>query len=109
MICLIRPPCIESFRFSTTTATMPLGLAYVAGSLEAAGNKVHIVDAVAEAPRKHTRYIRGFLVGLGLKEIVQRIPEDSTLVGITVIFTHEWPAIVQLIRLIKAWRLMRNS
>lgn len=104
MICLIRPPCVESFRFSTTTATMPLGLAYVAGSLEAAGNKVHIVDAVAEAPRKHTRYIRGFLVGLGLKEIVQRIPEDSTLVGITVIFTHEWPAVVQLIRLIKAKR-----
>ncbi|MSO92263.1 MAG: B12-binding domain-containing radical SAM protein [Rhodospirillales bacterium] len=83
---------------------MPLGLAYIAAALEAAGRKVHIVDAVATAPKKHTRYIRGFLVGLRFDEIAARIPADCTVAGLSVIFTHEWPAIVQLIKAIKARR-----
>lgn len=104
MICLIRPPCVESFRFSTTTAAMPLGLAYVAAALEAAGHEVAIVDAVASAPKKHTKYIRGFLVGLRFDEIAARIPDAARVVGISVIFTHEWPGIVQLVKAIKARR-----
>ena len=104
MICLLRPPCVESFRFSTTTAAMPIGLAYIAGSLEKAGHQVHIVDAVAEAPRTHTRYIRGFLVGLWGDDLVRKIPDKATLIGISVVFTHEWPAVAHLTRLIKAAR-----
>jgi radical SAM superfamily enzyme YgiQ (UPF0313 family) len=36
-----------------------------------------------------------------LDEIASRIPDDSAVVGITVIFTHEWPAVVRLVQLIK--------
>lgn len=100
-VCLIRPPAVETFRFSSLSITPPLGLAYVAGALEAAGQPVQVLDAVAEAPTKQTRYFRGYLVGLGFDELAARIPADSKVVGITALFTHEWPAMVQLIEAIK--------
>ncbi len=104
MICLVRPPATESFRFATTSLALPLGLAYVAGALEESGRKVHVVDAVGEGPTVRTRYVKGYLVGLPLEEVAARIPDDTDLVGISVIFTHEWPAAVHLVDLIKARR-----
>lgn len=103
-VCLIRPPAVESLRLSTSSVTPPLGLAYVAGALEAAGHEVHVIDAVGAEPGIFTRYIKGFLIGLELDEIVARIPRDADLVGITVGFTHEWPAVVRLIERIKLAR-----
>ena len=103
-ICLIRPPAVESFRFATTSTTLPLGLAYIAAALEKHKRKVTVVDAVGEAPDNRTRYYKGYLLGLDLGEIVARIPPETALVGITVVFTHEWPVVVQLVELIKAAR-----
>ena len=100
-VCLVRPPAVETFRFSSLSITPPLGLAYVAGAIERAGHQVEIVDAVVGAPERQTRYFRGYLVGLGFEEIAARIPADSKVIGITALFTHEWPAIVQLIDHIK--------
>src|SRR5262245_3189548 len=101
MICLIRPPAVEWLRFSNTSITLPLGLAYIAGALEASGRQVRVSDAVGEAPRKLTRYYKGHLIGLTAEEIVARIPVDADWLGITCIFTHEWPFVVRLIDLIK--------
>ncbi|GMV38712.1 MAG: hypothetical protein AMXMBFR64_04280 [Myxococcales bacterium] len=101
-VCLVRPPAVESFRFVTTTITLPLGLAYIAAALEEAGRPVHLLDSVAEDPKGRTRYFKGVLVGLPLEAIAARVPAESCIVGITVVFTHEWPAVVRLIELIKA-------
>lgn len=101
-ITLIKPPAVECFRFATTSITPPLGLAYIAGALEKAGYHPHVIDAVAQAPATHRRYIRGYLVGLPFDDIVARIPFDARIVGISAIFTHEWPAIAQLAKLIRA-------
>lgn len=101
MITLIRPPAIDVLRFATTSVSPPIGLAYIAGSLEAAGHRVKIVDAVAENPAQTTRSFKGFLMGLRIEEIVERIDDQTELIGISTIFTHEWPIVVQLIRLIK--------
>ena len=98
---LIRPPAVESFRFATTSITLPIGLAYISSSLKEYGFKVEILDAVGEAPKNRTSYYKGYLVGLDLKEIVEKINPNSKCVGISVIFTHEWPAVVKLISLIK--------
>ena len=98
---LIRPPAVESFRFATTSITLPIGLAYISSSLKELGFKVEILDAVGEAPKNRTGYYKGYLVGLDLKEIVEKINPNSKCVGISVIFTHEWPAVVKLISLIK--------
>jgi anaerobic magnesium-protoporphyrin IX monomethyl ester cyclase len=100
-ICLVRAPTVETFRFATTSITPPLGLAYIAGALEATGEQVQIVDAVAEAPDTFVRYFKGYLLGLPFDEIAARIAADTKLIGISVIFTHEWPAAIQLVNAIK--------
>ncbi len=103
-ICLVRPPAVETFRFATTSISLPLGLAYVAAALEASGREVTVVDAVGEAPTSTSRYFKGYLVGLPLAALVERIPRDAGLIGITVVFTHEWPAVVRLVALIRRQR-----
>lgn len=104
MFCLIRPPGVETFRIGTLTIAPPLGAAYIAAAVEASGRPVSVIDAVAEAPRTHTAYFRGYLIGLRLEEIVRRIPAEAAVVGITCIFTHEWPLTARLIALIKRAR-----
>ncbi len=100
-ILLIRPPAVESFRFATTSITLPIGLAYLSSSLKGKKLKVEILDAVGEAPKNRTGYYKGYLVGLGLKEIVEKINPNTLAIGISIIFTHEWPAAVKLLSLIK--------
>lgn len=100
--CLIRPPATESFRFTTTMVTPPLGLAYIGGALKRAGHPFTVIDTVAEAPTTHTKYLRGYLVGLRFDRILERIPADADVVGITAVFTHEWPTVVVLIEKIRA-------
>ena len=83
---------------------MPLGLAYLAGSLEAEGIDYSVLDAVALAPTTMRRYHKGYLVGLPLEQIPSQIPSDATLLGVSVTFTHEWPAAACLIDLIREAR-----
>lgn len=104
MVVLIRPPSVEAIRLATTTIQLPLGLAYVAAALEQAGEAVTVLDAVALAPDLATQYLEGFLVGARLEDLVERIPADAGWVGVSVIFTHEWPAVVRLVELIKRRR-----
>src|SRR5437773_1207249 len=104
VVCLVRPPGVETFRIGTSTLVPPLGLAYIAGALEANGCRVHVIDALAEAPKTHTRYFQGYLVGLALADVAGRVPADARVVGIACMFTHEWPMVVHLVRLIKERR-----
>lgn len=101
IVCLIRPPAAEAFRFASSSITLPLGLAYIAGALRRGGFELNIVDAVGEGPDIRTRYCKGYLVGLRFEQIVEQISAETDIVGITVVFTHEWPAVVQLIDLIE--------
>jgi len=104
MICLIRPPAVESFRFSSGMIIPPLGLAYIAAALEHAGRRVCVLDAIAEGPTVRTRYCKGYLFGLRLDDLVARIPPQARAVGISVTFTYEWPAVVRLVEVIKRTR-----
>jgi radical SAM superfamily enzyme YgiQ (UPF0313 family) len=101
IVCLIRPPAAEAFRFSTASVTLPLGLAYISAALKRAGFAVHVIDAVGEAPGTRAGYCKGYLVGLRLEQIVERLPAHADIIGITVVFTHEWPMAVRLIDLIR--------
>ena len=59
--------------------TPPLGLAYVAGTLDAAGYDVSVIDAVGEAIEQSTPWGRDCaLIGLPPDEVVERIPGDGT-------------------------------
>ena len=101
MICLIRPPAVESFRFATTSITPPIGIAYIAAAIEESGRDVFVIDAVGKRPKIRVGYFKGYLVGMDLDEIVDHIPPESKIIGVTVVFTHEWPAVVRLVGLIK--------
>tara|TARA_B100000949_G_scaffold235415_1_gene258482 strand:+ start:1570 stop:3315 length:1746 start_codon:yes stop_codon:yes gene_type:complete len=98
---LVRLPSAECFRLATTSIALPLGLAYISGSLKHHGFKVDILDAVGEAPKKRTGYFKGYLIGLSLEEVVEKINPNTSAIGISVIFTHEWPVAVKLVSLIK--------
>lgn len=100
-ITLIRPPAVEAFRFATTSITLPLGLAYVASALKSKNFKVQIIDAVGNDPKNRVGYYKGYLVGESLSDIISKISISSKFIGITVVFTHEWPLVVKLIDLIK--------
>ena len=104
MLCLLRAPAVEAFRFSSASVALPLGLAYLAGTLEAEGIEFSVVDCVASAPTTKRRYHKGYLIGLPHEKILDRIPSDTTIVGLSIIFTHEWPAMVRLIDLIREAR-----
>ncbi len=100
-ITLIRPPAVEAFRFATTSITLPLGLAYIASSLRNKNIKVQVIDAVGDDPKNRIGYYKGYLVGSNIEDIVKKINIHSKFIGITVVFTHEWPLVVKLIDLIK--------
>ncbi len=100
-VCLVRAPAAETFRIASVTIAPPLGLAYIAGALEAAGERVAVVDAVTSAPDSVRRYHKGYLIGLSFDEIAARIPSGVEFIGMSVVFTHEWPSAVSLIDAIK--------
>ena len=100
-ITLLRPPAVESFRFATTSITLPLGLAYISSTLKKNNFKVQIIDSVGDNPKKRVGYYKGYLVGSELKEIVEKVNPNTKSIGISVVFTHEWPLVVKLIALLK--------
>ena len=101
---LIRPPSVVGRFALTLNATPPLSVAYLAGSLAAAGHTVQVIDAVGEAlAAMHPGYRPDIAVnGLSVAEIVARIRRDTELVGISCLFSHEWPLIRELIAAIAA-------
>ena len=101
---LIRPPSVVGRFALTLNATPPLSVAYLAGSLTAAGHEVQVIDAVGEAlEAMHVGYRPDIVVnGLSIPEIVERIRPDTGFIGISCLFSHEWPVIRELIRAIAA-------
>jgi anaerobic magnesium-protoporphyrin IX monomethyl ester cyclase len=103
-VTIVRPPAVAS-RFSYTVGLiLPIGTAYVAGALEEAGHRVGVIDAVGEAPLQRTPTSRPDLVqyGLTIAEIVDRIDPATTAIGISVMFSQQWPHVDELVRAIAA-------
>jgi len=105
-VALIRPPIVQlPMSLSCYGATLPIGLAYIAAALESQGYRVTAVDAAGEALTQ----IRSFdspvgkldRLGLNSKEIVARVPADVKVVGITNMFLHEWPEVLEILEELK--------
>lgn len=91
-ICLIKPPIVVPAHNQTTMFTPPLGLAYVAGTLEAEGFDVAAIDGLGESlDTRHEARNDCYLYGLSPTETVERIPDDADVIGISVGFSFEWP------------------
>lgn len=96
---LIRAPSVVGRFALTLNRTPPISLAYLAGSLTAAGHEAQVIDGVGEAlEAMHPGYRSDIVInGLTVAEIVDRIRPDTELVGISCLFSHEWPLIRQMI------------
>src|SRR5262245_15639969 len=88
-VVLIRPPAVSSLHAYSAAIVPPLGPAYVAAALEAAGHTVTVIDALGEAPfaRHASPHPRLRAYGLTIEEIVVRIPADVQGIGVSVMFT----------------------
>ena len=95
MIVLINPPGFKSLTgLQTHEPNPPLGLAYIAGALKAAGLASVVIDAAGEALGTVRPYALrpDFLVQGHLpEEVVQRVPADARIIGLTCLFSSLWP------------------
>ncbi len=104
LIALIRPPTVSSAHAYSVPVTPPIGLAYLAAGLEQAGHRVAIIDALGEAPlqRVETCHPQLRAHGLTIAQVVERIDPATDLIGVSAMFSQEWPNTEQLIRAIRA-------
>jgi len=105
-VTLLRPAVVVMPRsLATHGPTPPIGLAYIAGVLRAAGHAVKVVDGTGEAVDRCVAFLSpvGTLHRLGLSpaEIVERIAPDTEIIGITNMFLHEWPQVREIAALAK--------
>jgi radical SAM superfamily enzyme YgiQ (UPF0313 family) len=101
-VTIIRPAIISSTGTWSNPVTPPLGLAYLAATLERAGHQVVAVDGIGE---KIDQFIEedGYLFqGLTISETVERIPAGTDMIGVSCMFSQDWPFCRQLIRAIRA-------
>ena len=108
-VALIRPPIVSQLTSLSISGNIaPLGLAYVAAAVRAAGHLITVVDAPGEAFDRVTTRVdamgRFQQTGLSVAEIVGRIPEDADVVGITNMFVHEWPLVREVTAAIREAR-----
>jgi len=103
-ITLIRPSAISSLHAYSAAIVPPLGLAYVAAALEAAGHEVCVIDALGEAPlaRHPSAHPRLVAHGLTIEDIVARIPANVQGIGVSVMFSQQWPHVAAILRAVRA-------
>lgn len=102
---LVHPPAfLNPTALTALRPSLPLGLAYIAGSLREAGHEVSIIDAVGEAPDRVVRSGRVARLGLSIEELVARIAPQTQVVGIGAMFTYQWRVVSELIHAIKRSR-----
>jgi len=96
---LIRTPSVVGRFALTLNRTPPISVAYLAASLTEAGHEVQVIDAVGEAPGAIGPAYRPSILlnGLSVSQIVDRVRPDTAFVGISCLFSHEWPVVRQLI------------
>lgn len=103
LVTLVRPPVVVAKWAHTTPTCPPIGLAYLAGTLLAAGHRVQVVDAIGEG---HDQYLtlpdqRFLSHGLSAQEIAERIDPASEVIGISCMFSHEWPLMREIIQVLR--------
>lgn len=93
-IALLRGPILSTDRAVNNEAVPAIGLAYVAGYLRRHGVEPLLVDAIAEGLNRlwPVPEFPGYQCqGLTFAETIDRIPADTDIIGVSVMFSGEWP------------------
>ena len=93
-IVLLRGPIISTTNALNNEAVPSVGLAYIAGYLRARGINAEIIDSIGEGlnrvwPLENVEGYQGH--GLTFDETIARIPLDVDVIGVSVMFSGEWP------------------
>lgn len=104
VITILRPPLLVPTWSDSGPLTPPIGPAYLAASLRAAGHDPRIVDALGEDPFRITPLFDGTVtaIGLDIDSIVDRIDPRSDLIGVSCMFSQDWPVVRKLIHAVHA-------
>jgi radical SAM superfamily enzyme YgiQ (UPF0313 family) len=102
-VTLLRPPLLVPTWSDSGPLTPPIGPAYLASSLRQAGHTARIVDGLGERPAQITSLFNGSVMAMGLRseEIVERIEPGNDLIGVSCMFSQDWPEIRRLIELVR--------
>src|SRR3954454_17764245 len=101
-VTILRPPLLVPTWSDSGPLTPPIGPAYLASSLRQAGHRPLIVDGLGENPFQVTSLFDNTVMAIGLRseEIVDRIQPDTDLIGVSCMFSQDWPEIRRLIGLV---------
>lgn len=99
-VTLIRPPAIWSAgSLNISSITPPVALAYLSATLRDHGYSVKNIDSIGEGIDQVNRLKRNPKMeaqGLTFDEIIKRIPMNTNVIGISCMFSIEWPAVRDL-------------
>jgi anaerobic magnesium-protoporphyrin IX monomethyl ester cyclase len=101
LITLVRPPTVVARWAHTTPTCPPIGVAYVASSLQQAGHRVEVIDAVGEDVFRMVPVPEDdrFLAhGLSIDDVANRLNPATEFIGVSCAFSHEWPITREVIR-----------
>jgi radical SAM superfamily enzyme YgiQ (UPF0313 family) len=90
-VTLIRPALCSPVGNWTAAVTPPLGLAYLAAVLEENGTNVAIIDGLAEGIDQHREEDGYRYHGLAIDDTVDRIDPETDLIGVSCMFSQDWP------------------
>jgi radical SAM superfamily enzyme YgiQ (UPF0313 family) len=102
-VTLLRPPLLVPTWSDSGPLTPPVGPAYLAASLLQAGHVARIVDGLGENPFQVTPLFDNKVMAIGLRseEIAERIQPDTDLIGISCMFSQDWPEVRRLIQMVR--------
>lgn len=99
-VTLIRPPRVLSrTALNTNLPVASLALAYLSASLRARGVRTVVIDGCGDVDRHIPIDDLPFVMnGLDPEEIASRVDPSSTFIGVSCMFSREWPAYKRVIR-----------
>lgn len=103
-ITFVRGPIVSSAGAINNEATPSIAFAYLTAFLEKQGYRTQVVDAIGEGIGRfwHLKQRVGFIAqGLTFEEIISRIPSETDVIGISAMFSGEWPVTRDLIKAIR--------
>lgn len=95
LVTFFRSPMVVTQKFlSTHGPTPPFEPAYIAAGLRR-GNDIAVIDAQGETVARNTAFDSpigpAIRIGLTTDEIVERLPLEAKIIGISLMFFREWP------------------
>ena len=101
-ILLIRPPAVFAKNSYSAPVSMPLSIAYLAAALREAGHEVSVIDALGEGLENIAQSYSPSVQyrGLPTEKIIERISKRPDGIGVTAMFSQDWPHIEGIINAI---------